>query len=62
MQLCLRSRVLLMKDNLFSVAGRAVCEPNYPCSQKCDIVDNQVKCSCYPGFKLASDQANCEGK
>ncbi|XP_070758881.1 fibulin-2 [Enoplosus armatus] len=36
------------------------CAENGPCSQQCTAVAGQARCSCFPGFSLATDGRMCE--
>ncbi|GIY41156.1 uncharacterized protein CEXT_747461 [Caerostris extrusa] len=40
--------------------GGGGCGSGNPCDQKCEEIGQQVRCSCYPGYKLAADLKTCE--
>ncbi|XP_015912023.1 fibrillin-1 isoform X2 [Parasteatoda tepidariorum] len=41
------------------VTVNSECEVNNPCSQKCEVIANQIRCSCYPGYQLSQDLTTC---
>ncbi|GFQ75776.1 uncharacterized protein TNCT_259431 [Trichonephila clavata] len=40
--------------------GNGKCATNNPCDQKCEEIGQQVRCSCYPGYKLSANFKTCE--
>ncbi|KAJ7316816.1 hypothetical protein JRQ81_002978 [Phrynocephalus forsythii] len=36
------------------------CKDNGPCKHTCSIVEEEITCSCFPGFALMSDGVSCE--
>ena len=51
------------QHNAHFITGVNGClDGNGGCEQICTFVNGSVRCSCNPGFVLASDGANCDGK
>ncbi|GFY38322.1 uncharacterized protein TNIN_270692 [Trichonephila inaurata madagascariensis] len=40
--------------------GNGKCATDNPCDQKCEEIGQQVRCSCYPGYKLSANLKTCE--
>uniref|UniRef100_A0A4X2L767 Fibulin-2 n=1 Tax=Vombatus ursinus TaxID=29139 RepID=A0A4X2L767_VOMUR len=36
------------------------CKDNGPCKQVCNIIENRVMCSCFPGYAIMADGVSCE--
>lgn len=51
---------LLFNQSLINLLEINECElANQPCDQKCTNKNEGYECSCYPGYKLASDKTSC---